>query len=141
MNAKAESFKAFLEEKNINAFTIDEIKDDRLHTVVFRSQINIDGNNLPTLVIADDSIFAMIRIAVAPNVNEVSSELAALVNTYNRTYKSFKYYVDANKALILDISLPTAGDTLNGELIYALFNTMIRHLNETYKEIMKEIWK
>ena len=141
MNAKAESFKAFLEEKNINAFTIDEIKDDTLHTVVFRSQINIDGNNLPTLVIADDSVFAMIRIAVAPNVNEVSSELAALINTYNRTYKSFKYYVDANKALILDISLPTAGDALNGELIYALFDTVIRHLNETYKEIMKEIWK
>ena len=141
MNAKAESFKAFLEEKNINAFAIDEIKDDTLHTVVFRSQINIDGNNLPTLVIADDSVFAMIRIAVAPNVNEVSSELAALINTYNRTYKSFKYYVDANKALILDISLPTAGDALNGELIYALFDTVIRHLNETYKEIMKEIWK
>lgn len=94
MNKKAESFQAYLKEKNLSAFTVDEIKDDPFHTVVFRSQLNIDGNNLPTIVIADDSIYGIIRILVAPKVPEGSEGLAKLLNTYNQTFKAFKYYVD-----------------------------------------------
>lgn len=143
MNKKAESFKAYLEQKNITVFAIDEIKDDDLHTVVFRSQININGNNLPTIVIADDSIYSMIRILVAPKTPEegLSKDLAVLLNTYNYTYKAFKYYVDHTGALILDIPIISAGDSLNGDLVYALFDTVIKHLTDAYKDIMKEIWK
>ncbi|AXL21288.1 YbjN domain-containing protein [Megasphaera stantonii] len=141
MNKKAESFQAYLKEKNLSAFTVDEIKDDPFHTVVFRSQLNIDGNNLPTIVIADDSIYSMIRILVAPKVPEGSEGLAKLLNTYNQTFKAFKYYVDNKGSLILDISIVSADESLNGDLVYALFQTVIEHLNESYKNIMKEIWK
>lgn len=143
MNQKAESFKAYLEQKNITVFAIDEIKDDALHTVVFRSQINIDGNNLPTIVIADDSIYSMIRVLIAPKTQDggLSKDLSALLNTYNYTYKAFKYYVDHTGALILDVPIVSADASLNGDLVYALFDTIIKHLTNAYKEIMKEIWK
>ncbi|PAV39702.1 hypothetical protein CJ260_02155 [Megasphaera sp. ASD88] len=141
MNKKAESFQAYLKEKNLSVFTVDEIKDDPFHTVVFRSQLNIDGNNLPTIVIADDSIYGIIRILVAPKVPEGSEGLAKLLNTYNQTFKAFKYYVDNKGSLILDISIVSADESLNGDLVYALFQTVIEHLNESYKNIMKEIWK
>ena len=56
MNKKAELFQDYLKEKQITAFTVDEIKDDALNTVVFRSHIDVGGNQLPTLVILDSSI-------------------------------------------------------------------------------------
>ena len=46
MNKKAENFKKYLDEKEIKAFTVDEIKDDQFQTVVFRSAADINGNRL-----------------------------------------------------------------------------------------------
>ena len=43
MNKKAENFKKYLDEKEIKAFTVDEIKDDQFQTVVFRSAADING--------------------------------------------------------------------------------------------------
>ena len=37
MNKKAEDFKKYLETKAITCFTVEEIDDDQLNTVVFRS--------------------------------------------------------------------------------------------------------
>ena len=66
MNKKAELFDAYLKDKKITAFTVDEIKDDPLHTTVFRSHIEVGGARLPTIAILDSSIYAMIRILIAP---------------------------------------------------------------------------
>ena len=65
MNKKAENFKKYLDEKDIKAFTVDEIKDDQFQTVVFRSAADINGNRLPLIVILDTSIYGMIRVLVA----------------------------------------------------------------------------
>ena len=46
MNKKAELFDAYLKDKKITAFTVDEIKDDPLHTTVFRSHIEVGGARL-----------------------------------------------------------------------------------------------
>ena len=43
MNKKAENFKKYLDEKDIKAFTVDEIKDDQFQTVVFRSAADINA--------------------------------------------------------------------------------------------------
>ena len=41
MNKKAENFKKYLDDKDIKAFTVDEIKDDQFQTVVFRSAASL----------------------------------------------------------------------------------------------------
>lgn len=43
MNKKAEDFKKYLETKAITCFTVEEIDDDQLNTVVFRSTIEVEG--------------------------------------------------------------------------------------------------
>ena len=65
MNKRANAFKAYLSEKGIEAFQIDEVADDALNTVVFRSTFEINGLNLPLLIILDSSIFGMILYAKA----------------------------------------------------------------------------
>ena len=82
MNKKAENFKKYLDEKDIKAFTVDEIKDDQFQTVVFRSAADINGNRLPLIVILDTSIYGMIRVLVAPKVLHDDNEARCLCGEF-----------------------------------------------------------
>lgn len=143
MNGKAESFKAYLDEKKITSFTVDEMKDDQLNSVVFRSNIEINGQQLPTIVVFDSSIYGMIRILVAPKVlnNKNETELFKEVNNLNKTYKSFKYYFDNEGSLIVDCCILLKDGKVDGDLIYTMFEVIIRNLNSEYKKMMQIIWK
>lgn len=142
MNKKAESFKAFLDKANISVFAVEEVADDALNTVVFRSHLDINGNQLPTIVVLDDSVYAMVRILVAPKLEneKKAAKVRTLLNDLNKQFKVFKYYLDDNNAIVLDLCLVTPGDKVEGELIYAMFDLVINHLNESYKDLMDAIW-
>lgn len=142
MNKKAEKFKKYLDAKKITAFTVEEIEKDELNTVVFRSHLEVGGNQLPAIVILDSSIYGMIRILVAPQALRKETELAVLqlINGYNKKYKSFKYYLDDDGALVLDTCVLFKEGEADGDLIYAMFEVIINHLNESYKNIMKTLW-
>ena len=143
MNQKAEIFLNYLDEKKIeNVFAIEEMPNDDWESSIFRSNIDIGGNKLPVGVILDNSIYGMIRILIAPNARTDENELAVLrvVNEYNKKYKSFKYYFDDKGSLVLDICILSAEGERLGDLIYAMFDVIINHLNESYKEIMHAIW-
>jgi hypothetical protein len=143
MNKKAEVFLKYLDEKKIeNVFVIEEMPNDDWESAIFRSNIDIGGNKLPVGVILDNSIYGMIRVLIAPNARTEENELAVLrvVNEYNKKYKSFKYYFDDKGSLVLDICILSAEGERLGDLIYAMFDVVINHLNESYKEIMHAIW-
>ena len=142
MNKKAEKFKEFLKEKKIEAFKEEEIKEDELNTAVFRSSIDVDGNRLPVIVILDSSIYGMVRVLVAPKAVKEENEQAVLqlVNKYNKTYKSLKYYVDDEKSLVMDTCILFKEGKADGDIIYAMIDLIIQQLGEAYKEIMKSIW-
>lgn len=143
MNSKAESFKAYLDKNKITSFTIEEIKDDQLNSVVFRSNIEINGQQLPTIVVFDSSIYGMIRILVAPKVlnDKNETELFKEVNNLNKTYKSLKYYFDNEGSLIADCCVLLKDGTVDGDLFYTMFKVIIRNLNSEYKKMMQLIWK
>ncbi len=141
MNKKAELFKTYLEDRHIDSFLIDDNKQDELHTVIFRSHIDIQGHQLPTIVVLDDSIYGMIRLLVASNAVHDGNEAAILkyINTYNKLFKSFKYYIDDDGDLIMDTCVLMKDDEADGEMIYAMFNVIIDHLTESYPDILKTI--
>lgn len=143
MNSKAESFKAYLDKNKITSFTIEEIKDDQLNSVIFRSNIEVNGQQLPTIVILDSSIYGMIRILVAPKVlnDNNETELFKEVNNLNKAYKSFKYYFDNEGSLIADCCVLLKDGTVDGDLFYTIFKVIIRNLNSEYKKLMQLIWK
>lgn len=53
MNKKAEAFIKYLDNNKITCFAIEQISEDKLNTVVFRSHIVVEGQRLPTLVILE----------------------------------------------------------------------------------------
>ncbi len=142
-NEKLEKFKAFLEEKDIkNAFVTEAVDDDELNTVLLRSQIDVAGNRLPTLLIFDDSVYVILRILIAPKVpsDESTQLVLKLVNDYNKRYKAFKYYLDDSGALLLDVCILSADGEKVGNYIYAMYDVIIQHLRESYHEVMRLVW-
>ena len=142
MNRNAEAFKNYLDEKKIEVFAIDETPDDEQATTVFRSHIIVAGQQLPTIVITDNSIFTVIRVQIAPQVltAENKSALLEFVNSENLKYKPFKLYFNANGTLLLDCCLANADEQLRGDTVYLMFDVIINYLNESFKEMMKSIW-
>jgi len=142
MNKKAELFQAYLQERNINAFQVQEVPNDPLNTVVFRSVIAVEGQELPTLVILDSSIYGMIRVRVANAAlkegNEV--ELGKAINKLNAQYKIFKYYFAEDGALILDSYVLSKPEEIDGDMIYTVLDVIVKHLLAEYKNIMKQVW-
>ncbi|MDY6290610.1 MAG: hypothetical protein SPL86_03910 [Succiniclasticum sp.] len=143
MNKKAEQFHAFLEEQKITVFQMEELEGNELHTVVFRSYLGVEGQQLPTIVIIDDSIFSIIRVQIAPQAlkEENTAELLKLVNGQNVMYKPFKLFFDNRGNLMLDVCLVTEGDKLEGNAVYQIFSVIINYLDENYREIMKTVWQ
>ena len=144
MNKNAESFKNYLDEKGITSFEVEEMEDDERETVVFRSFIAVEGQQLPTAVIIDNSVFSVIRVLVSPKAvsEENQFDLLKLLNGENVQYKPFKFYCDDSGALLMDTSIVTPGDDrLKGETIYLMFEVIINYLNNSYRNIMKTIWK
>ncbi len=142
MNKKAELFNEFLKKNKIDVFAQEELKDDQINTVVFRSRLDVEGNMLPMMVALDDSIYAIIRVQVASKVlhDDNESAMQKLLNEYNRQYKIFKYYITENGDLVLDTCLAFRQEELDAELLYSMFDVLIHHLTESYKPLMKTIW-
>lgn len=142
MNKKAQIFQEYLEEKNITCFQVQEVPDDTLNTVVFRSSIDVEGQQLPTLVITDSSIYTMIRVRVANQALKESNEQALIkaINKINAQYKIFKYYFAEDGALILDSYLLERPEELDGDMVYTVLDIIVKHLLAEYKNIMKLIW-
>ena len=143
MNKKAELFKKYLEDKKITCFKVDEIAGDVLNTVVFRSSIDVEGQSLPTILILDSSIYGMVRVLVAPKALNDSNEaeLFKAVNGLNKKYKAFKYYFDDDGSLVLDSCILMSLGEADGDLIYMVFDVLIKHLQTEYRQLMQIIWK
>ena len=142
MNKKAQIFQEYLQEKNINCFQVQEVPEDALNTVVFRSSIEVEGQQLPTLVITDSSIYTMIRVRVANQALKEGNETALVkaINKINAQYKIFKYYFAEDGALILDSYLLEKPEELDGDMVYTVLDIIVKHLLAEYKNIMKLIW-
>ena len=142
MNKKAQIFQEYLQEKNITCFQVQEVPNDELNTVVFRSSIEVEGQQLPTLVITDSSIYTMIRVRVANAALKEGNETELLkaIGKLNSHYKIFKYYFAEDGALILDSYLLEKPEELDGDMVYTVLDIIVKHVLAEYKNIMKAIW-
>ena len=143
MNKKAEQFKAFLEANKVTAFKMEEVQTNVRNTVVFRSFITVEGQQLPTMLVTDDSPFSIIRVQVVPQAMKEKDALNLLkmVNEQNIRYKPFKLFFDEAGNLVLDTCMLIKEEQLDGNDVYRMFNAIISYLHKNYREIMKTVWQ
>ena len=147
MNTKAKVFKKYLDEKEIKAFQLEELPENEQNTVVFSSHIMVEGQQLPALVILDDTAFTVIRVLILNNALIKDNEMKAMymANTQNMNFKPFKLFFDRNGALLLDVCMTTPGEKEKdfknlGDEIYGMLDLVIKFMGENYRKWMKEIW-
>lgn len=141
MNSKAKKFEEFLKKNNIECFQKEEIKDE-LKTTVYRSVMEVEGQNLPTVIVTDISIYTIIRVQIAAKLLRDTKFEKGLtyLNKINSEYKLFKYYVTESGDLCLDSCIVSTEDKFDPEVIYTAIDVILKHLIEQYPILMKHIW-
>jgi predicted type IV restriction endonuclease len=139
--SKNEKFIKFLEEKGIQCFQKEELQDE-LGTNIFRSYLEVEGQNLTVVVITDSSIYTVIRVVIAVKLIKKHNidQVLAYCNELNRQFKVFKYYVTEEGDLCLDSCIVSTKETFDGELVYTVIDVILKHLVEHYPLLMKKIW-
>ena len=140
MNTKAAKFKDMLAALKISGFGEEEIEGE-FHPVVFRSNLEVKGQFLPVQVIFDDSIYAMIRVFIMAGVGSKIKTKGTMdfFNVLNQQYKIFKYYITGAGDVILDCCVASNDDHFDPDVIRALLELVLNHLNESYEEIQKQV--
>ena len=141
MNLKATKFTNFINERNINVFQMQEIDGD-MHPVVYRSAMEVGGQNLPTVLVIDDSIYVMLQVRVGAGLVKESNKAAVMehMNSLNENYKVFKYYANENGDIVIESCIPTTDEEFMPELVHAVIDVVLKHLNEEYPKLMKTVW-
>ncbi len=141
MNKKAEKFDKMLQDAEIKAFQTEEMKDE-FHTVLYRSNMQISGQNLPMVLIMDDSIYTMCRVWVAVKVVTDKNRQAVqeILNEMNQQYKVFKYYITPEGDIVLDCCVTASEEFFDPNIIRTILDVILRHLEEKYADLMKIVW-
>ena len=141
MNLKATKFTNFINERNINVVQMQEIDGD-MHPVVYRSAMEVGGQNLPTMLVIDDSIYVMLQVRVGAGLVKESNKAAVMehMNSLNENYKVFKYYANENGDIVIESCIPTTDEEFMPELVHAVIDVVLKHLNEEYPKLMKTVW-
>ena len=141
MNLKATKFTNFINERNINVFQMQDIDGD-MHPVVYRSAMEVGGQNLPTMLVIDDSIYVMLQVRVGAGLVKESNKAAVMehMNSLNENYKVFKYYANENGDIVIESCIPTTDEEFMPELVHAVIDVVLKHLNEEYPKLMKTVW-
>ena len=141
MNLKATKFTNFINERNINVFQMQEIDGD-MHPVVYRSAMEVGGQNLPTMLVIDDSIYVMLQVRVGAGLVKESNKAAVMehMNSLNENYKVFKYYANENGDIVIESCIPTTDEEFMPELVHAVIDVVLKHLNAEYPKLMKTVW-
>ena len=141
MNKKAEKFDQFLAENGLKMFN-KQVVEAEMNPVVYRTFMEVAGQNLPTMLVLDDSIYAMLQVRVAAAVVKDSNREAVMahLNKMNGQYKVFKYYVSEEGDILLESCMPTTDNEFVPGLVHAVIDVVVRHLNEVNAETMKCVW-
>lgn len=141
MNVKAEKFNQFLKDRNITCFQVQEVPGE-MNAVVYRSFMEVNGQNLPTMVVIDDSIYVMLQVRVGAGLVKEANKAAVMdhMNKLNEHYKVFKYYAADNGDVVIESCMPTTDNEFVPEMLHAVIDVVLKHLNEEYSKIMKVVW-
>ncbi len=141
MNQKAEQLQAYFAEKNLNFFQIQEMTDE-FNTVLFRSNIEIQKQALPTVIVTDETIWTIIRTQIVAGA--VTADKKAAVNEFlnglNMKYKLFKFYATDSGDINIDVCVPTVAAKFDPEMIRSLIQIEVEQLTELYPQIMEVVW-
>ena len=129
VNLKAQKFEAYTKANKMDFFVKNEMKDDA-DTVVFQSNLKVEGQTIPLGIITDNTIYTIIRVQIGSQLLKDENKLSLL-----------KYVAAEDGSIFLDACLPSPNDSFDAEIVRVVLDVIVDHLNNEYKNIMKQAWK
>ena len=141
VNLKAQKFEQYTKANKLDYFVKNPVHDEA-DTVVFQSQIQVEGQRIPMGIITDSTIYTIIRVQVGSGLVKESNknEFLEYLNALNRSYKVFKYVAADDGSVFLDACLPSTNESFAPEIVRVVLDVVVDHLNSEYKNIMKKAW-
>lgn len=141
INMKSKKFQSYLDNNDLKFFQ-QNVTHDEADTVVFQSNIQVEGQTLPVGIITDDTIYTIIRVQIGTGLvkEENKAKLNEYLNSLNRSYKVFKYVVAEDGSVFLDACLPSTNEGFDPEVVRVILDVIVDHLTHEYKNIMKSAW-
>ena len=141
INMKSKKFQSYLDNNDLKFFP-QNVTHDEADTVVFQSNIQVEGQTLPVGIITDDTIYTIIRVQIGTGLvkEENKAKLNEYLNSLNRSYKVFKYVVAEDGSVFLDACLPSTNEGFDPEVVRVVLDVIVDHLTQEYKNIMKSAW-
>ena len=142
INLKSSKFETYTKASNMDFFVKNEMHDD-VDTVVFQSNLKVEGQTIPLGIITDNTVYTIIRVQLGAYVlNETNKPiLLNYLNKLNRSFKVFKYVIAEDGSIFLDACLPSTNDSFDAEIVRVVLDVIVDHLNNEYKNIMKQAWE
>ena len=139
---KIQILQSFLQENNVQCFDVQTL-EDKLHTTIFRSRMEVKGQVLPMAVLMDDSIYVLIQVQIAPQVisKEKLAAMAEMINNMNNNVRLFKFTVSDKGDFMLNACMTSENNVFNPELLHALLIEIAHFLDAQYSNIMEVIWQ
>ena len=140
MSKKAEIFQEYLTSHNLTMFTRQNM-NDQLKTSVFRSAFSVEGQNIPFIIVVDESAFSVMQVQIASSVvNDTNkAKVYEAINNWNITLKPFKYVVDTDGSLILTCCMMNPDGKMDGDQANAMMNIILNYLTKEYKNILSAV--
>lgn len=141
VNLKADKFEKYLNDRDMKFFERSEAGDET-ETILFRSNLSIDNQKLPVVVITDNTIYTIIRVQVGTGLVSVDNKerMNEYLNEMNRSYKVFKYVYAEDGTIFLDCCLPSTNESFDPEIVRVVLDVVVDHLNTEFKTLMKKVW-
>lgn len=138
---KVAAFQKYLEENQIGGFGLQDFQNE-VHAQAFRSNLPIEGQNLPFMILLDDSVYTILQVQIATSIalGEKREKICAFLNDLNEQYRMLKYSADAAGNVLLTCCIPAGVPHFEPALVIAILNQIQGHLNALYPEIMKQLW-
>lgn len=138
---KVAAFQKYLEDNHIGGFGLQDFQND-VHAQAFRSNLPVEGQNLPFMILLDDSVYTMLQVQVASSiaVGDKRARICEYLNDLNEQYRMLKYSADAAGNVLLTCCIPAGVPHFEPALVIAILNQIQGHLNALYPEIMKNLW-
>lgn len=140
IRGKAMKFDTFLAMNDITYFSREEL-DDPMHSVVYRAHMGVNNRMQPVQIFLDDSAYSMIKVLIAYQAVTQNNKPLVLdfINGLNEQLKSFKYYVDGQQNLCLDIAVVNDAEHFDPDMFYQMVSLVMMHLKEQDAKIMEAV--
>ena len=142
-NIKAEKFEAYLKQRNLTFFVRDPVPNDNNGTVIYKTNLEAEGQTLPVGIIIDSTLYSVIRVQVGTRLINPGNQASFMLflNELNRSYKVFKYVATDDGTLFLDACLPSTAESFEPHVVHVVLDVMANHLKDEYKTLMRKAWE